>query len=64
MNIISIDKTDKCRSPGCKRKARFFMIDLKLDKQALACLLHFEQGVKAWLQKDPIVKHLMQEGLL
>ena len=28
------------------------------------CVDHFEQGMKAWLEPDPIIKHLMHEGIL
>jgi len=55
----------KCEAlEGCKRKIRYTVTDHKLNETVNLCSNHFRQGMKAWFQKDPILKHLLQEGLI
>lgn len=55
----------KCKATeGCKNKAQYTLIDHKLKKKAILCNDHFEQGMKAWVEADPIIRQLMHEGIL
>jgi hypothetical protein len=56
---------NKCEaSEGCKRKIAYTLIDHKLKKELNLCVAHFKQGMKAFLEPDPIVRHLLHEGIL
>lgn len=55
----------KCEvNEGCKRKGRYTLTDHKSNKTATFCKAHFEGGMKAYLEPNPIIKHLMREGLI
>ena len=55
----------KCEAlEGCKKKVAFTLTDHKTGKTVNLCKAHFEQGMKAWLEPDPIIQHLMKEGFI
>jgi len=51
-------------SEGCKNKVDFTLIDHNSKKRVSFCKAHFESGMKAWLEPDPIIKLLMQKGII
>lgn len=55
----------KCEAEeGCKKERQFTLTDHNTNKTINLCIAHFEQGMKAWLETDPILKHLMREGII
>lgn len=55
----------KCEAiENCKRKVAYTVIDHKVKKVVNLCEAHFSQGMKAWLEPNLIIKHLVHEGVL
>lgn len=49
---------------GCNKEIAFTLIDHKRKTKVNCCNDHFTQGMRAWLEPDPIIKALMQKGIL
>lgn len=61
-----IDKNWKlCEAEeGCRKKARYVFTDNALKETTHLCEDHFTSGMRAWLEPNPIIEHLMHEGII
>lgn len=62
MNKLTFKKCEALE--GCKKTIRYTVVDHRLNKTLSLCKDHFKQGMKAWLEENRILKHLMQEGII
>lgn len=60
-----IEKAMKCEvQEDCSKKVRYIVKDLRRKKTGSYCMAYFEQGMRAWLEPDPIIRQLKNIGIL